>query len=188
MQAQPAQPSSPRARRGAAARWLAASPRRAELAWADLAAWPGWADLPPDRLQQLAFAAGAWAHADTVRRCIDGRVLKHLRSRLGESALRSLMQPPEEPQAAMPLLLGDLDAALLDTLLPAIGRDWLLASVASPLLREALREQLWPAAGPALRAINGAAAASVVALALRCIEERWQSAAPVSPNTMEPLT
>lgn len=188
MQAQQSPQPNPRARRSAAARWLAASPRRAELGWADLAAWPDWAALPPDRLQQLAFATGAWVHAESLRRCIDGRVLKHLRDRLGEAAMHSLMQAPEEPQAAMPLLLGDLDVPLLDTLLPAIGRDWLLASVASPLLRDALREQLWPAAGPAVRAINAGAAASAVAQALRHIDERWKAAAPVAPNTMEPRT
>ncbi len=171
MHAQPTPETSPRARRGAAERWLAASPRRAELGWADLAAWPAWADFPPAALQQLAHATGARVHAEALRRCIDGRVLKHVRDRLGEGAMRSLMDmPDEQPSAPLPLLLGEIDTALLDALLPAVGRDWLLASVASPVLREALREQLWPATGPQVRVINGAAAAAVVAAAMSHID------------------
>ena len=67
-----------RARRAAAARALADAPRRAQLGWADLSAWPAWADQPEAARQAWLLQVGAWAQAPALRQCIDGRVLQQL--------------------------------------------------------------------------------------------------------------
>jgi len=152
-----------RRRRARAAALLAAASNRARLGWPELAALPDWAMLPRERLEAFARTTGAWAHAGSLRRCIDGRVLQQLRERIGEPALRALLAAPDIEGETMALLdASSLTAAELDRLLPCTGRDWLLASVESPALRDALRECLWPGAGPSLRAIHGETAAVTV--------------------------
>jgi len=155
--------ASLRQRRACAAGLLDAAADRSRLGWSELAALPDWAAQPRERLDAFARVVGAWAHAGSLRRCIDGRVLQQWRERIGAQALHALMAAPDSEGETMALLDPcALTEAELDRLLPSTGRDWLLASVESPALRNALRECLWPDAGPSLRAIHGETAAEIV--------------------------
>ncbi|MFN7725964.1 MAG: hypothetical protein ACK5QH_12930 [Rubrivivax sp.] len=133
-----------RQRRQAAARALQQHPRRAQLSWADLAAWPAWASLPVAEQRQLALRCGAWRHAAAWRRCISGALLQQLPLLLGGPASARLLspaQPAPGPDTAASLPPAD---SVADWLL-AEGQAVLLASVPSPLLRLLLRETLAPA-------------------------------------------
>ncbi|RQP21265.1 hypothetical protein [Piscinibacter terrae] len=158
-----------RRHRTQAARLLAMSPRRRDIAWRDLALVPDWALGERTAVNRLAVAAGVRAHAAALRRCIDGRVLKHLCAQLGEPAMDALIGHDDADAATgmetLDPIEHDIDARLLAT-----GRDWLLASVESPVLRESLRELLWPDAGPGLRALNAKSAARVVEAARAALE------------------
>lgn len=149
-----------RQRRANAARALAADPRRAQLGWDDLAAWPEWAALEPDARRAFAQRVGAWWHAGAIRRSIDGARLKRVRQLLGDAAFTRLMAG-SDPEPA-PLPEGELDAALA-----AAGLEVLLASVGSPLLRLLLRERCAPQTLPPMPALDAARARKAVVEALR---------------------
>jgi hypothetical protein len=155
-----------RHRRTQAARLLADSPVRAGLSWSDLSATPDWATQDRETLDRFACATGTRAHAASLKRCIDGRMLVRLRERLGPAALKALLS--DEPDVGATALLEPMaiDAASLEQLVDSTGRDWLLASIEQSGLRDALRTRLWPDAGPLLRAIHVGAAESVVRTAL----------------------
>jgi hypothetical protein len=145
-----------RQRRQSAARALQQHPRRGQLSWADLAAWPAWAGLPAAEQQQLALRCGAWRHAAAWRRCISGALLQQLSLLVGGPASTRLLSPAQPAPApdtttALPPADGVADWLLAE------GQAVLLASVPSPLLRLLLRETLAPAAtspwlGPTLEA------------------------------------
>ncbi|HUG22602.1 hypothetical protein [Piscinibacter sp.] len=159
----PPSAASTRRRRACVADLLAAASNRSRLGWSDLTALPDWAMLPRERLDAFARTTGAWAHAGSLRRCIDGRVLQQWRERIGAAALQALLDAPDSEVETMALLDPcALTEPEIDRLLPCTGRDWLLAAVESPALRDGLRECLWPDAGPALRAIHGETAAGIV--------------------------
>lgn len=155
-----------RHRRAQASRLLADSPHREGLSWSDLSVIPDWAMQDRETLDRFACATGTRAHATSLKRCIDGRTLVRLHERLGPVALKALLS--DEPDVGATALLEpiDIDAASLEQLVDSTGRDWLLASIEQPGLRDALRTRLWPDAGPLLRAIHVGAAASVVRTAL----------------------
>ena len=160
-----AQAADARARRLGAARALAADPRRAQLGWDDLGAWPDWAALEPDALHALQRQSGIWLHAADWQRCISGALLKQVQHRLGEAAFAWLMAAPpadDAPIAALPATALPTtalpDAAGLDAWLLAEGREVLLASVDSGVLRVLLRERLWPQSLPPLPARDTARA------------------------------
>ena len=144
-----------RTRRLSAARALAADPRRAQLGWDDLGAWPDWAALEPDALHALQRNSAIWLHAADWQRCISGALLKQLQHRLGNAAFAWMMASPPAGDAPATVLpdATDLDAWLLDE-----GREVLLASVGSALLRVLLRERLWPRSLPPLPARDTARA------------------------------
>lgn len=151
-----------RPRRQAAARALATDPRRTQLGWDDLGAWPDWAALEPDALLALQRQCGLWLHTADWQRCICGAQLKQVRQGLGDAAFAWLMALPQAghvpatatatPARALPDAAG-LDAWLLDE-----GREVLLASVGSAPLRVVLRERLWPRSLPPLPARDTARA------------------------------
>ncbi len=149
-----------RPRRQAAARVLADDPRRAQLGWDDLAAWPDWAALEPDALHALQRDCGLWLHTADWQRCICGARLKQVQHLLGDAAFAWLMALPQAscmPATAMPV--GALpDAANLDAWLLDEGREVLLASVGSAPLRVVLRERRWPRSLPPLPARDTARA------------------------------
>jgi hypothetical protein len=171
-----------RHRRTQAATLLAEGAQRGLLSWSDLAALPEWATLDAAALHRLACAAGTRAHAASLKRCIDARMLVRVRELLGAQALKSLLVDAPEPGAASLLEPVELDAASLERLVESTGRDWLLASVEQPVLRDALRERLWPDAGPTLRAIHAGAAAPVVRAALMACA----AASAAAANTDQP--
>lgn len=151
-----------RRRRTAAARALAADARRVQVAWDDLAAWPEWAALDADARDRLALKAGAWLHAGALQRCIAGALLQRTRAHLGEAAFQRLMATPDEDASALPA-----DASAFDDWLLAQGREALLASVPSPVLRVVLREQHAPRSLPPLPALDHARARRALAEAQR---------------------
>ena len=149
-----------RPRRQAAARALATDPRRAQLGWDDLGAWPDWAAIHPDALLDLQRRCGLWLHTADWQRCICGARLKQVRQGLGDAAFAWLMALPQAghvPAAATPARALP-DAANLDTWLLDEGREVLLASVGSAPLRVVLRERLWPCSLPPLPARDTARA------------------------------
>jgi len=150
-----------RRRRSAAARALAADARRVQVGWDDLAAWPDWAALDGEPLDALALKAGAWLHAGALQRCIAGALLQRARAHLGEAAFQRLMATPDEGGTALP------EAAAFDDWLRAQGREALLASVASPVLRVVLREHHAPRSLPPLPALDHGRARRAVTEALR---------------------
>lgn len=150
-----------RQRRADAARALAADARRAQVTWEDLCAWPDWAALDADRRDSLARRAGAWLHAGAFQRCIAGAVLQRARALLGDAAFQRLMGTPDDDGTPLP------DAAALDDWLLAQGREALLASVPSAVLRVVLREQHAPRTLPPLPALDHARARRAVAEAER---------------------
>ena len=165
-----AEAAAARARCHAAAVALQHTPRRAQLAWHDLAAWPSWATTAADDVQaldDLAWTAGVFWHGGTWQWCIDGAQLQHLRQRLGVAAFDTLMaiEPPSEPADPLPQG-GDADAALTRW-----GREVLLAALPAPALRVVLRETLWPQSLPPVPAPAQAAARKAVEQALRAKEQ-----------------
>ena len=154
-----------RARRAAAARALADAPRRAQLGWADLSAWPTWADQPEAARQAWLLQVGAWAQAPALRQCIDGRVLQQLAVLIGAQAAARLLQAGDEPSATSPTHGRELTAATLPALLAEAGREAALAAVPSPVLRLVLREAFWPDTLAPLPAIDTATALAAVAAA-----------------------
>ena len=163
--------SNARQRRHDAARLFAEAPQRERLGWDDLADLPDWAVWERDKLDRLAFACGTRAHGASLARCIDARVWKRLRKTLGNEPLAMLLSEDTEEGAAPLLDPADVDPDAMERLIGDTGRDWLLASVASPRLRDALRELLWPESGPALRAVNFAAATAAVQAACKALQE-----------------
>jgi hypothetical protein len=154
-----------RVRRAGAARLLAATPGRAAVPWQDLSALPDWASWPAERLEALAWAAGAWRHAAALRRCIDGRVLAMLRERLGPHAAQQLSastgcEEASQP-ASDPCRFEASSPAQIDTWLRNSGRSALLDGIPSDPLRSSLRAALWQqaadAAHPALPATDARA-------------------------------
>lgn len=150
-----------RARRAAAARALAADARRLQVGWEDLAAWPDWAALDADSRDALARRAGAWLHAGALQRCIAGAVLQRAQAVLREAAFLRLMATPDDDTTPLP------EAAAFDDWLLAQGREALLASVPSAVLRVVLREQHAPRTLPPLPALDHARATRAVAEAGR---------------------
>ena len=149
-----------RSRRQAAARALATDPRRAQLGWDDLGAWPDWAGLAPDALCALQRNSAIWLHAADWQRCICGARLQQVQLHLGNSAFAWLMASPQAggaPATGLPAP-GLPDAAELDQWLLDEGREVLLASVGSAVLRVLLRERLWPRSLPPLPARDSARA------------------------------
>lgn len=167
---EPVSPPGARHRRHDAARLFAEAPQRERLGWEDLAELPDWAVWERDKLERLAFACGTRAHGASLAHCIDARVWKRLRKALGNEPLAMLLSEEVEQGAAPLLDPADLDPDAMERLIADTGRDWLLASVASPRLRDALRELLWPESGPALRAVNFAAAAATVQAACAAVQ------------------
>lgn len=149
-----------RQRRANAARVLAADPRRAQLGWDDLAAWPDWAALEAGPRRALAQRVGAWLHAGAVRRSIDGAQLKAVRRVLRDAGFTRLMAGTE-PEVA-PLPAGELDDWLADQ-----GQEALLAAAASPLVRLLLRERVAPGTLPPIPALDAARARKALLEALR---------------------
>lgn len=149
-----------RPRRQAAARALAGDPRRAQLGWDGLGAWPDWAALEPDALHALQRQCGLWLHTADWQRCICGARLKQVQHLLGEAPFAWLMALPQAsciPANAAPASVLP-DAARLDVWLLDEGREVLLASVGSAPLRVVLRERLWPRSLPPLPARDTARA------------------------------
>lgn len=156
---------------------LAACPSRSHLTWSDLGQLPDWACMPLEALEAMAWRAGAWAYADELRRCIDGRVLKVLRECLGDDMLAALMKgkvatgdlgidlPPLVVISA-PIRWGRpaFEPGNWMDQIASAGRECVLASVPSRTLRQALRELLWPetAAAPAGAKEPNTAAAQAV--------------------------
>jgi hypothetical protein len=152
-----------RAQRTAAARWLDRRGIGAELAWSDLSGLPAWAWADPTRLDAWALHAGAWRHAHTLRRCIDGSTRAALRSALGERAFDALMA--DEPVARAPELPSAWPTWLRDE-----GCVCLLASVAPRRLRRALQRHLWPhLPADAGNALEASAAVAIVRRAEGCL-------------------
>ncbi len=159
-----------RARRAQAARLLAPAAARAHLQWPDLSGLPGWAHAAPAELDRLAWATGAWAHAGSLRSCIDGGVLGLLHARLGAAAFAALMDGPADApdggagaNGAWPALdLARLVPAHIDVALLEAGRQCLLASIEAPALRACLRGLWWPALPPLAGSVRPAAARALV--------------------------
>ena len=147
-----------RMRRLRAAQALEAAPRRAQLGWADLAAWPAWADASADERDRWLWRAGAWSEAAALRLCIDGQVMKRLAERLGTSALADLLAADAAAPEATPASPARWRADTLDAELLRSGRECALAALPSALLRLVLRERLWPATLPPMPAMNTARA------------------------------
>lgn len=150
-----------RHRRTAAARALAADARRAQVAWEDLEAWPDWAGFDADARDALALRAGAWLHAGALQRCIVGALLQRARTHLGEGAFQRLMATPDDDNTPLP------DPVAFDEWLLAQGREALLASVPSPVLRVVLREHHAPRSLPPLPGLDNARARRAVMEAVR---------------------
>lgn len=146
-----------RQRRAAAARALGDDPRRAQLDWQDLVAWPDWADGDADAdaatREALALRCGARTQAAALNRCIDGATLQRLRDLLGADAAAALLAPTPSPAAGVegPELPR---APALQAWLLAQGAEVMLSAVPSPALRVALRERLWPQTLPPLPALD----------------------------------
>ncbi len=171
-----AEAAAARARCHAAAAALQHTPRRAQLSWQDLAAWPSWAAADDaDALDDLAWTAGVFWHGGAWQWCIDGAQLQHLRQRLGAAAFEVLMalERPADPTDRLPQG-SDADAALTQW-----GREVLLAALPAPALRVVLRERLWPQSLPPVPAPALAAAQKAVTLALRAKEQ-------LAPRATEP--
>jgi hypothetical protein len=147
--------------RTAAARALAADARRAQVGWEDLAAWPEWAGLDADQREALALRAGAWLHAGALQRCIAGALLQRAKTHLGETTFQRLMATPDEHIGGLP------EVTVFDDWLLAQGREALLASVPSAVLRVVLREHHAPRSLPPLPALDPTRARRAVAEALR---------------------
>ena len=165
-----------RARRAAAARALQDHPRRAQLTWDDLAAWPDWAALDDDGRAALALRTGAWWHAGAWQHCINGTLLRALQAALGPEAFACLLQAAAPAGFAAPreaTALPEDPATLAQT-----GLEALLASVASPLLRMVLRERFAPATLPPLPALDAPRARRAVQAA--------QAAATAGPQAAQP--
>jgi hypothetical protein len=152
-----------RAQRAAAARWLDHRGIGADLSWSDLTGLPAWAWADPVRLDAWALHTGAWRHAQTLRRCIDGRTRAALRAALGASTFDALMadevtaRAPDLP-VLWPIWLRDEGCACL------------LASVAPKRLRLALQHHLWPHLPPdAAGELSGSAAFAIVRRAEACL-------------------
>jgi hypothetical protein len=164
-----AEAAAARARCHAAAVALRHTPRRAQLAWHDLAAWPSWASTAADdteALDDLAWTAGVFWHGGAWQWCIDGAQLQHLRQRLGAAAFDALMaiEPSSEPNDPLPQG-SDADDALTQW-----GREVLLAALPAPALRVVLRETLWPHSLPPVPAPAQARAQKAVEQAMRSRE------------------
>ena len=180
-----------RPRRQTAARVLAGDPRRAQLGWDDLAAWPDWAALDTDALHALQRQCGLWLHTTDWQRCICGARLKQVRQWLGDAAFTWLMALPQASckpaNAASASVLPD--AANLDVWLLDEGREVLLASVGSAPLRVVLRERLWPRSLPPLPARDTARAqqalvtAQVAAQASAAMRAQPLTSPSPSPST-----
>jgi hypothetical protein len=164
-----AEAAAARARCHAAAVALQHTPRRAQLAWHDLAAWPSWATTAADdaaALDALAWTVGVFWYAAAWQSCIDGPRLQHLSQRLGAAAFDALMGTEQPHPIDTPLPQGrDADDALTDC-----GREVLLAALPAPALRVVLREMLWPQSLPPVPAPAQAAAQKVVTQALHAHE------------------
>ena len=182
-----------RPRRQAAALALAGDPRRAQLGWDDLGAWPDWAALEPDALHALQRQCGLWLHTADWQRCICGARLKQVQHLLGDAPFAWLMALPQAsciPANAAPASVLP-DAARLDVWLLDEGREVLLASVGSAPLRVVLRERLWPHSLPPLpardteraqQALVTAQVAAQASAALRAQAAARPSSSP-SPST-----
>jgi hypothetical protein len=165
-----AEAAAVRARCHAAAVALQHTPRRAQLAWHDLTAWPSWATTAADdadALDDLAWTAGVFWHGSAWQWCIDGAQLQHLRQRLGAAAFDALMAIEHSSEPTDPLPQGsDADDALTQW-----GREVLLAALPAPALRVVLRETLWLHSLPPVPAPGQAAAQKAVEQALRAREQ-----------------
>ena len=148
-----------RARRAAAARAIEHDARRAQVGWDDLAAWPAWTALDTPGFMLLAARSGAWLHAAGLRRCIAGPVLQRVRQQIGDAAFERLV-------ATAPDADGDAEFPAADGWLQHEGREALIASVASPVLRVLLRERHAPDTLPPLPALDSARARRAVDAAL----------------------
>jgi hypothetical protein len=135
-----------RQQRAAAARLLGRSTRRANLDWADLLKLPAWATLPRTELEQLAWRVGVWHFSHELQQSIDGRLLSHIRSCMGDGAFNALITSTananhSESSAGLPLQTSDSG---WDALFRATGHVGLLCTIDSDRLRLSLGEVLWP--------------------------------------------
>jgi hypothetical protein len=163
-----AEAAAARTRCHAAAAALQHTPRRAQLSWHDLAAWPSWAAAGDGHaLDDLAWTAGVFWHGGAWQWCIDGAQLQHLRQRLGAAAFETLMAMERPAAPTEPLPQG----RAADAELTQWGREVLLAALPAPALRVVLRERSWPQSLPPVPAPAQAAAQQAVALALRATEQ-----------------
>lgn len=142
-----------RQRRSHAAAALAEHPRRAQLGWDDLAAWPPWADAACQAAgtgvsPALLMRVGALWHAGALRRCIVGATLKRVQQSLGEGVMQDVLASANDGAEVSPLPAPEQ----IESWLQAQGAEVMLAALPSPLLRLALRERLWPQALPQLPA------------------------------------
>lgn len=157
-----------RARRIAAAQLFSACPFRGDLEWSHFEHLPDWAALPPQAVANFEWVTGAWAHAYSLHRCIDGKILAAVRQRLGDGGMAALMKAGEttaERQADnLQLDVSDYRPKDLDGVFSTTGREWLLASVTSPMLRRALRERFWPGTTEVVERVPGTASAQALVL------------------------
>jgi hypothetical protein len=155
-----------RQRRSRAAAALAEHPRRAQLGWDDLAAWPSWADAACEApgtgiSPALPLRVGALWHAGALRRCIVGATLKRVQQNLGDGVMQAVLASADDGADTATLPAPEH----IESWLQAQGAEVMLAALPSPLLRLALRERLWPQVLPqvptpdaqrALRTLNAA--------------------------------
>jgi hypothetical protein len=136
-----------RQHRARVAQMLAAAPSHGDVAWNELAQFPDWAFVDATMRDDLAWAAGAWRHAQALRLCIDGVLLSHVRARLGDAAFSALMDDDAPAHAPTDAPISDLplrSLSELDSLFTRTGREWLLASMATLSLRRCARQLWWP--------------------------------------------
>ncbi len=135
-----------RKQRAQAARLLSSSVLRLGLDWNDLLKLPTWATLPSTDLEHVAWCVGVWFYADELQHSIDGQLLSHLHSRLGDAAFNALIAAPAsaDGRSASQRLLNQMSTLDLDEMFCVAGREGLLSSIDSESLRRSLGEVLWP--------------------------------------------
>ena len=161
--AAPATAAGERALRYRAAAALAQAERRAQLAWNDLPAWPVWTESPAAERDAWLWRLGVYCEASALRRCIEGRVVRHLAERLGAAQLKHMLETaPDAGRSPPEAWTNRWDPPAADAAWIAAGRECALAAVPSAVLRVILRERLWPGTTPPVPAMNTALAQQAV--------------------------